>query len=233
MGLRNVNPEIRETFPLISFPQKNLTLPGQKRKSRRLLIFLLVLISLALSPFLLVQLITLTQGPRVYSSVQDTPFRPVAIVFGAGLNRDGSPSWMLADRIDAAISLYQAGKVKTLLMTGDEVGSTEPKAMRDYAIRKGIPAGAISLDLSGLRTYDSCFRAVHSFNINQAILVTQGYHLPRALYTCNALGVDAVGFKAGQDDYPRQEYYNNREFLATLLSWVEVTFTHPAPLSQE
>lgn len=206
---------------------------GRKRKPRRLLILLLMVVLLLLSPFLIVQCISLTQEPLIYTAVQDTPPRPVALVFGAGLNRDGSPSWMLADRLDAAIALYRAGKVQSLLMTGDEVGSIEPTAMRDYALRQGIPRNAITLDMSGLRTYDSCYRALHTFNITRAILVTQGYHLPRALYTCKGLGLDVVGFKAGRDNYPNQNYYNNREFMATLLSWVEITITRPTPPPQQ
>lgn len=199
------------------------------RRGRRKIILFLLFILLILSPFLIVQLINSSQESRIYTSVSAIPARPVAIVFGAGLNRDGTPSPILADRVQAAVNLYRAGKVQSLLMTGDEVGNTEPTAMRDYAVRQGVPRNAITLDFSGLRTYDSCYRAVHNFNVTQAVLVTQGYHLPRALYTCNGLGVDAVGLKAGRDSYLGQEYYNNREFMATFLSWVEVTITRPAP----
>ncbi len=214
------------TVPKVATPKSGSV---KSRKSRRKLIIFLLFILLLLSPFLIVQGITLTQQPRIYDNVQSTPARPVAIVFGAGLNRDGSPSWMLADRLDAAIALYRAGKVQSLLMTGDEVGSIEPTSMRDYAVRRGIPRNAITLDTGGLRTYDSCYRAIHTFNVSAAVLVTQGYHLPRALYTCQGIGLDVVGYKAGRDDYPNQEYYNSREFFATLLSWAEVNFTHPLP----
>lgn len=202
---------------------------GKARRPRRKLILFLMLVLLILSPFVIVQAISLSQEPHIYSSVETTPARPVAIVFGAGLNRDGSPSPMLADRVQAAVDLYKAGKVQALLMTGDEVGNTEPTAMRDYAVRRGVPRNAITLDTSGLRTYDSCYRAVHTFSVSQAILVTQGYHLPRALYTCKSLGINAVGLKAGRDEYPGQQYYNSREFMATLLSWVEVNITRPDP----
>ncbi len=203
-----------------------------KPKPRRFLIKLLLLILLMLSPFLIVQTISLSQEPRIYNTVQETPARAVAIVFGAGLNRDGSPSPILADRVNAAIALFRAGKVQSLLMTGDEVGNVEPTAMRNYAVRQGIPSSAILLDTNGLRTYDSCYRAVHTFNVKEAVLVTQGYHLPRALYTCNSLGINAVGLKAGRDSYPNQEYYNNREFFATLLSWFEVNVTRPIPSTE-
>jgi vancomycin permeability regulator SanA len=207
-----------------------------RRKGRPLkwlLVVLFVVAILALSPFVIVQLIKFTNQSRIYSDVPAIPARPVGIVFGAGLNRDGSPSRMLADRLDGAIALYKAGKVEKLLLTGDEVTNLEISAMRTYAIQNGIPEAKILTDRAGLRTYDSCYRAIHNFNIKSAILVTQGYHLPRALFLCNGLGIDAVGLKAGQDSYPNQDYYNQREFLATFLSWIDLTITQPKPEVQD
>ncbi|HEX2915418.1 MAG TPA: ElyC/SanA/YdcF family protein [Chloroflexia bacterium] len=194
-----------------------------------LFILVLLCVIIALSPFVIVQLINNTNESRIYTSIDATPSRPVAIVFGAGLNRNGTPSPMLADRLDSAIELYKNGKVQRLLMSGDDVTSVEVTSMKNYAIKHGVPAGAIIADTAGLRTYDTCYRATHNFGINQAVLVTQGYHLPRALYLCNSLGVESVGFKAGRDNYPNQDYYNSREFMATFLSWVDVTFTQPTP----
>jgi vancomycin permeability regulator SanA len=231
IGLKSVKFETHALAPPVAGANKGST--GRRKKPRRTLIMFLLVVLLILSPFLIVQCISLTQEPRIYTTVQATPSRPVALVFGAGLNRDGSPSLMLADRLDAAIALYRAGKVQSLLMTGDEVGSIEPTAMRDYALQHGIPRNAITLDTVGLRTYDSCYRARHTFNVTKAILVTQGYHLPRALYTCEGLGLDVVGLKAGRDNYPNQSYYNSREFMATLLSWVEITITRPTPPAQQ
>lgn len=203
-----------------------------RRKNRLikwLLGVLLVVLTVVSSPFVIVQLIKFTNQSKIYTDVPAIPARPVGIVFGAGLNRDGSPSWMLSDRLDGAIALYKAAKVEKLLLTGDEVTSLEISAMRTYAIQKGVPEAKILTDSAGLRTYDSCYRAIHNFGINSAILITQGYHLPRALFTCNGLGIDAVGFKAGQDNYPNQSYYNQREFLATFVSWLDITITHPKP----
>jgi vancomycin permeability regulator SanA len=206
---------------------------AKSKKSKRIkhprLLFLLFFTVILLSPVLLVSLISSTQQSRIYYSVLATPSKPVAMVFGAGLNRDGSPSWMLADRVQAGVDLYKNGKVQQLLMTGDGTSNDEIKAMTDYAVKKGVPRNAIIADREGLRTYDSCWRAANVLNIKQAILVTQGYHLPRALYTCNSLGVDSVGFKAGLDSYPGQGWFNFREFLATLGSWADVNFLHPNP----
>lgn len=205
--------------------------PDKRRHRGRswLTIFFLLIVIAALSPFVVVQLINATNESRIYSTVQTVPAKPVAIVFGAGLQRDGTPSWMLADRLNGAVQLYKAGKVQRLLLTGDSVTSREVSAMRTYVLQRGVPAAAIQGDDEGLRTYDSCYRASANFGVSKAILVTQGYHLPRALYLCNSLGVEAVGYKAGRDDYPNQEFYNNREFLATFGSWLDITVIKPAP----
>ncbi len=96
-------------------------------------------------------------------------------------------------------------------------------------MNRGVPAGSILLDASGLRTYDSCYRAARDYGINQAILVTQNYHLPRALYLCNSLGVDAIGFKAGVERYQNQDWYNSREFFASFVSWLDINFIRPDP----
>lgn len=149
---------------------------------------------------------------RIYS-LGDVPDRPVAIVFGAWVNPDGSPSLMLADRVAAAVKLYQAGKVKALLFTGDNhiVSYNEPEAMRQYALSLGVPMDAIVLDYAGFRTYDSCYRARDIFKVDKAILVTQAFHLDRALLTCNSLGIDSVGVAA---DVLRPGAYGDEEFIS-------------------
>jgi SanA protein len=161
------------------------------------------------------------------------PQRRVAIVFGAQVLPGGQLSAALANRVDAAIALYRAGKVERLLMSGDHREDTydEPDAMRAYAITRGIPPGAILLDAAGLRTYDSCYRARSVFGIgpDEAILVSQEYHLPRALYTCSALGVRAEGFVAAPFYGPRAEEAYRREHLARWLAWWEVTISRPVP----
>jgi vancomycin permeability regulator SanA len=204
--------------------------PPRRRKRLRswLIIFALLLILIILFPFVVVQLITTTNQGRMYDSVQQIPSRPVAMVFGAGLNRDGSPSWVLSDRLDGAIALYKAGKVNQLLMTGDQVGNTEVNSMRNYAIKHGVPASAIMGDNAGLRTYDSCYRAANNFGVTSAILVTQAYHLPRALYLCSSLGIDVVGLKAGiNSNYPDQAKFDTREFAAVFVAWLDINIIHP------
>ncbi len=170
---------------------------------------------------------------RLYPPAQVPP-RPVAIVFGAGLWRDGSPSPILRDRVETAADLYFAGKVEKLLMSGDNrfIYHNEPGAMREYALSLGVPDEDIVLDYAGRRTYDTCYRAGKIFGVRQAILVTQAFHLPRSLYTCNMLGVDAVGVAAGNRQYrPRSlAWWHGREIPATLVALWEVHIVHPLPV---
>lgn len=123
------------------------------------------------------------------------PAAPVALVLGARVDPDGTPSPFLAARLDLAHRLYRAGKVRVVLVSGDNMAKeyNEPDAMRSYLIRAGIPAGDVVADYAGFDTYDSCARAQRIFGVDRLIVVTQGYHLPRAVATCRALGVDAAG----------------------------------------
>ena len=128
---------------------------------------------------------------QIYTEALEVPSSPTAIVLGAGYLPSGRLSSALADRMDTAIALYQAGKVNKLLLTGDNrvADYNEPAAMAAYAQARGVPREDLVLDYAGRRTYDSCYRASVIFGAEQAILVTQDFHLPRALYTCNQLGL--------------------------------------------
>lgn len=160
--------------------------------------------------------------------------RPVAIVFGAGLTRDGSPTPVLRDRVETAAQLYFAGKVEKLLMSGDNrfVDYNEPGAMRAFALELGVPDEDIVLDYAGRRTYDTCYRAKEIFGVDQAILVTQRFHLPRALMICNGLGVDGIGVSADLRTYRKssQLIWNVRELPATLVALIETFITRPLPV---
>lgn len=171
--------------------------------------------------------------PRTFN-VEDAPARRVAVVFGAGLRYDGTPTAVLRDRVKTGVELYKAGKVEKLLMSGDNstIYYNEPSAMRDYAISLGVPAEDIVLDYAGRRTYDTCYRAKAIFGLSEVILVTQPFHLPRAIYTCNLLGADAVGVPAQNYTYRRLSllFWNVREVGATLTALVDVHLTRPMPI---
>lgn len=193
-----------------------------------------LLIGLGMVALGLSRIITLLNAePRLYA-IEDSPYSRVAIVFGAGLRGDGSPTLVLRDRVETAARLYFAGKVDKLLMSGDNSTAyyNEPKAMADYAVRLGVPAAAIVLDYAGRRTYDTCYRAKAIFGIEHAILVTQSFHLPRALYICQALGIDAAGVPASEYNYRRSLlfFWNLRELPATLTALLDVHFFKPLPI---
>lgn len=184
--------------------------------------------------FVLPRVITsLYSQPRIYP-LREVPNQRVAIVFGAGLWRNGRPTPVLRDRVVTAVQLYFDGKVEKLLMSGDnsDENYNEPAAMKELALRLGVPEDDIVLDYAGRRTYDTCYRARHIFKVDQAILVTQRFHLPRALYLCNQMGMPAVGVAADQQEYrSRSEaYWNLRETPATLVALWEVHVSRPLPV---
>jgi SanA protein len=141
----------------------------------------------------------------------------------------------LRDRIATAAELLQTGKVAKLLMSGDNrfVDYNEPQAMKTYAMSLGVPEQAIVLDYAGRRTYDTCYRAKAIFGVEEAILVTQDFHMPRALYTCNALGLKSVGVNADWR-YGQQGrvllYSYVREVGATWSAFWEVYVVHTVPV---
>lgn len=172
---------------------------------------------------------------RIYRLPDDAPGRPLAIVFGAGYLPSGRLSDALADRMDTAIDLYEAGKVNKLLLTGDNrfADYNEPAAMAAYARARGVPGQDLVLDYAGRRTYDSCYRAGTIFGVERAVLVTQAFHLPRALYTCERLGLDAVGVVADRHRYLRSPWYQLRELAALTRAWLDVNVLKPTPILGE
>jgi SanA protein len=166
--------------------------------------------------------------------VETAPSAQVAIVFGAGLLRDGSAGPVLRDRVETAVHLYQQGSVDKLLMSGDNrfVEYNEPEAMRQYALTFGVPNEDIVLDYAGRRTYDTCYRARDIFQVDSAILVTQSFHMPRALFLCNALGVESEGVEANNTYFRKisRLYWNTREIFATVQAVWDVVVSKPLPV---
>jgi vancomycin permeability regulator SanA len=138
-----------------------------------------------------------TSSGHTYADVDlaHVPPAPVALVLGAQVYPSGTPSPFLAGRLDLAKRLYDAGLVKVILVSGDNGAReyNEPDAMRGYLVDAGVPADKVVADYAGFDTYDSCSRAQRIFGVDRLTVVTQGYHLPRAVATCRALGLDAEG----------------------------------------
>lgn len=126
--------------------------------------------------------------------VSRVPYSPTGLVLGAGLY-GGRPSPMLASRLDIAAELFHAGKLTAVLVSGDNsrAGYDEPTAMRDYLATRGVPPGRIVLDYAGFDTWDSCLRARHVFGADRVTVITQRFHLPRAVALCRTAGLDAFG----------------------------------------
>jgi SanA protein len=199
----------------------------KKRKMLYFVLFLVLIIIIGTPRYLMVQ----KAKDNIYQ-VESVPGTRAAVVFGAGLNRDGTPTTVLRDRVRTAAELYQAGKVDKLLMSGDNrfINYNEPGAMKTFALQIGIPEDDIVLDYAGRRTYDTCYRAKEIFLLQKAILVTQNFHLPRALYICNGLGLDAWGVSADLRSYRDSEFWKIREIPASLNAYLQVHITRPEPV---
>ena len=193
-----------------------------------LIIILLILVIIILTP----RSIMVQKSKKWTHDLKSTPATRAAVVFGAGLNPDGTPTTVLRDRVKTAHQLYQAGKIEKILMSGDNrfIDYNEPGAMKAYAVEKGIPEEDIVLDYDGRRTYDTCYRAKAIFQLSEVILVTQEFHLPRALYTCNALGLDSWGVSADLRPYRDAGFWKIREILASLVAFIQVHITRPEPV---
>lgn len=193
-------------------------------------VFWLALGLLAL-PLLARAFTALRASGRVYTLSSEVPARRIAIIFGAGV-RNGYPSAMLYDRVAASVDLYRAGKVQKLLMSGDNrfENYNEPAAMRRAALQMGVPDEDIVLDHAGRSTYDTCYRAGAIFGVKQAVLVTQDFHLDRAITLCDGMGLDAVGFAADRRTYRSLWWNNFREVFATLNAMIELWITRPVPV---
>lgn len=185
-------------------------------------------------------------APRIYTWLRyeraivplaEAPVERVAIVFGAGLTRSGRVTVVLYDRVATAAELYHAGKVDRLLLSGDNrsVDYNEPGAMAAAARELGVPEADLVQDFAGRSTYDTCYRAAAIFGLTRAILVTQSFHLPRALFLCDALGLASVGVSADRRVYRERvlTFWNFREVFATAAAWWEVAVARPTPILGE
>lgn len=197
-----------------------------KIKVYKLCITVVVLITaFLLSPFLIQEF----ENHKIFT-VEEVPNQDIAIVFGAGIKENGEPSDALNDRLIVASELYKNQKVKTILVSGDNSFEDydEPTAMAETLIKDfSIPKETIILDFAGRRTYDTCIRAKTLWKIDSAILVSQDFHLARALYTCESLGIESIGVSASLQPYIFEKYYKSREYLATLKMLIDLYIWAP------
>jgi vancomycin permeability regulator SanA len=179
---------------------------------RRLVRAVVAVCALALLPYAWVYT---TADSRLRTS-GEVPETGVAMVFGAGL-WGGEPSPYLAHRLDTAAGLYRDGRIRAVLVTGDNSREEydEPDAMRAYLVERGVPDARIVSDYAGFDTWDSCSRAKRIFGVDEAVLVTQGFHVRRAVTLCEEAGITSYGVAAAGDRRDRVWYYGAvRETLA-------------------
>lgn len=148
------------------------------------------------------------------------------MVLGASVTADGRPSSILRDRLDTAIDLYNKGVAPKLLLSGDngQMVYNEVQGMKNYALEAGVAEEDIFMDHAGFSTYESVYRAKYIFGVDSMVVVTQTYHLYRALYGCNRFGIETAGAAADQNSYGGQERREIREVLARDKDFVKWIF---------
>lgn len=170
-------------------------------------------------------LLTDVRDPLFMTDASSSP----AIVLGASVKRDGTPSDILVDRVETAVKLYEQRQVGWILMSGDDGAFhvDEVSAMRALALRLGVPEYAVKTDGHGYRTYESCKRAHDVFGIDRAFIVTQRFHLSRAIYLCRSFGIDAIGISATTRTYQGDALFVLRDLLASIKAWWDINIVSP------
>ncbi|MER5737453.1 ElyC/SanA/YdcF family protein [Streptomyces sp. NPDC002262] len=186
-------------------------LPRTVRARRRTVQAVMAAAVLALAPATWMH----TAAAGKLRTTADVPAQDVAVVFGAGL-WNGRPTPYLAHRLDTAAELYRTGKVKVLLVTGDNSRTEydEPGAMRAYLAARGVPDSRVVSDHAGFDTWDSCVRAREVFGVDRAVLVTQDFHVKRAVALCERAGVASYGVGVAEPHDATWYYGTTRELAA-------------------
>lgn len=170
---------------------------------------------------------------RIYTNIARLPHNNVAMVLGTSkFNSDGhSENPFFRGRMNTAARLYREGKVKHLLVSGDHTDSTydEPTWMRDALIQRGVPRSAIILDDAGFRTRDSMARAHAVFSLKRFTIVTDDFHLSRAVFLARSYGLDVVGFPSERVPYWWSKKVRTRELASRTVAWIEVYLLHTKP----
>ncbi|MGC9538477.1 SanA/YdcF family protein [Streptomyces sp. UG1] len=196
-------------------------LPRTRAGQRRLVQAVMAGCVLALLPATWMYVVA---GDRLRTTA-DAPRTDVAVVFGAGL-WDGEPSPYLAHRLDAAAELYRAGRIEVVLVTGDNSREEydEPDAMRAYLTRHGVPDSRIVSDYAGFDTWDSCVRAKKIFGVDEAVLISQGFHIRRAVALCQEAGVASYGVGVDAKHDATWYYGGTRELFAAGKAALDAVF---------
>ena len=190
---------------------------------KKFVLFAVSIFILAVLVFFMINLYVYLQGKRyIVYSIDNVPHEQVAIILGAAVTSGGVPSSVLNDRIITAIDLYKRGIVSKILMSGANptLTNNEVNPIRQILIDSGVPVEDIFLDHAGFDTYSSMYRAKAVFQISSAIIVTQEFHLTRAVYLARSFGINAYGFPADRGNYSLNNYL--REFLSRPYAFFDV-----------
>ena len=209
---------------------------AKRTPKRRALLWTLVIVAILVAlagVTVLVPNLVITQRAKkhIVQSPGEAPHAQVAIVLGARIWVDGTPMDMLGDRLETGVRLYEQGKVDKLLLSGEhyQVPYNQVDSMLQYVLDRGVPEEDVFTDNAGLCTYDTMYRARDVFQVKSALIVTQDFHLPRAVYTAHHLGLDAVGVVADLQTYRDEAPNAAREILARVNAIFELHITHPQP----
>lgn len=197
-----------------------MTLKDLILKTIKSVLFIAVVVigTLLISPLY----IRFSAAKDIYFNAVDVPSTPTCLVLGASV-RGSKPSPMLEDRLTAAFHLYARGKVEQILLSGDHSSDyyNEVKAMKQYLLGKGVNSDDILLDRKGFSTYHSVTRAKELFQIDSMTIVTQEYHLPRAIYLAEKMGIESNGMAAEDINYPGMDQFKFREYWAQIKAFIE------------
>ena len=205
---------------------------AKKRKKRRILLLAAAVLTLTFAmPFVISAFVKNAARPYLVTPEKAAGLGADCIlVLGAGVWDGGTPSPMLRDRLTVGIAAYETGAADKLLMSGDHGRKEydEVNVMKAYAVEAGVPSQDVFMDHAGFSTYESMYRAREVFQAKKVLIVTQGFHLPRAVYVARALGLDAYGVASDLRRYKSSDYYELREVLARCKDVLMVLF-QPLP----
>lgn len=197
-----------------------------KKILKRSLLITSLLIVLGASIYLYINYKIVKFSREYIVSIEEAPESEAALVLGALVYKSGRVSPILGDRLDYGIELYKKNKVSKLLLSGDhgQKNYDEVNSMKRYALEKDVNSKDIFMDHAGFNTYDSMYRAKGVFKAEKVIIVTQEYHLSRAIYIARKLGIDAYGVASDKHYYPKLPIYKFRESIARCKDYLLVMF---------
>jgi SanA protein len=195
------------------------------KKAKKLIKPVVILSALILLILIIANAVVIKKSKSfLYDKLSDVPKCYTAIVLGAKVDSNGFPSDYLQDRLDMAIELYRNNKITRFLLSGDhgQTSYDEVNSMKAYLIGHGINTENIFLDHAGFGTYSTMVRAKKIFQVKDAIIVTQEFHLSRAVFIARSKGLEAYGIKADKREYPAMKTLKIREVLAKVKAFTEV-----------